>query len=536
MATTTTMVASPRRTGGTTGHDRRHDGRHVRQRRWHRAPGRDDRAGPLRRRAGTPGGTLRVGIVGSTNDLIDGQYIVTKTDQARLVAGWETLVNYDADFNISYEHGLAEEIETKAADLYVVRLKEGILFHDGKPVTADDVIYSFQRRLDPELGLAPALVELLDPSGLTKVDDRTVEIQLKQPAVTFINGLAEYTATIVPTGYERFAGDAANQIGTGPYILQSFTPGAESVHTKNPNYWGEGLPYLDEVQIIDFADVPALVNALTSGEIDAAVDIPFAQVSAVEGDSNLRLLESEAGSWLVITMAVDQPPFDDVRVRQAMRLIPNREEMVQRVLSGHGRVGNDMYGVFDACYPALPAARAGHRAGHGPARRGRPGEPHDRPLRARRHRRARRPDRRVRRPGVGRRRHRQRPGPRRRHLLGRRVHQAHVRHQLLGHPAVPQPGRRRQPAGVDLPGDALAAGGQRLRGQVPRGARRDRRGGALRAHRGDAAQEYEEGGNIIPFFNNLIDATAANVQGFVARPNVLNLDHFGRGFKNIWLD
>ena len=143
----------------------------------------------------TPGGTLRVGIVGSTNDVIDGQYIVTKTDQARLVAGWETLVNYDADFNISYEHGLAEEIETKAADLYVVRLKEGILFHGGQPVTADDVIYSFQRRLDAELGLAPALIELLDPSGLTKVDERTVEIQLKQPAVTFINGLAEYTAT-----------------------------------------------------------------------------------------------------------------------------------------------------------------------------------------------------------------------------------------------------------------------------------------------------------------------------------------------------
>ena len=236
-------------------------------------------AGTAAAGAGTPGGTLRVGIVGSTNDLIDGQYIVTKTDQARLVAGWETLVNYDADFNISYEHGLAEEIETKAADLYVVRLKEGILFHGGQPVTADDVIYSFQRRLDTELGLAPALVELLDASGLTKVDDRTVEIQLKQPAVTFINGLAEYTATIVPTGYERFAGDAANQIGTGPYILQSFTPGAESVHTKNPDYWGEGRPYLDEVQIIDFADVAALVNALTSGEIDAAVDIPFAQVT-----------------------------------------------------------------------------------------------------------------------------------------------------------------------------------------------------------------------------------------------------------------
>ena len=230
--------------GGVPRPERRHRARPVRQARpAHRGPRpagparRHDRLRPGRR---TPGGTLRVGVVGSTNDLIDGQYIVAKTDQARLVAGWETLVNYDADFNISYEHGLAEEIETKAADLYVIRLKEGIQFHDGKPVTADDVIYSFQRRLDPELGLAPALVELLDPSGLTKVDDRTVEVQLKQPAVTFINGLAEYTATIVPVGYERFAGDVANQIGTGPYMLQSFTPGAESVHTQEPQLLGRG--------------------------------------------------------------------------------------------------------------------------------------------------------------------------------------------------------------------------------------------------------------------------------------------------------
>ena len=77
---------------------------------------------------------------------------------------------------------------------------------------------------------------------MTKVDDRTVEVQLKQQAVTFINGLAEYTATVVPVGYARSTGDASNQIGTGPYMLQSFTPGAESVHVKNPNYWGEGRP------------------------------------------------------------------------------------------------------------------------------------------------------------------------------------------------------------------------------------------------------------------------------------------------------
>jgi len=487
--------------------------------------------------AGKPGGTLRVGIVGSTNDVIDGQYIVTKTDQARLVAGWETLVNYDANFEIDYTHSLAEEIETKAADLYVVRLKEGIEFHDGKTVTADDVIYSFQRRLDPELGLAPTLPELLDASGLTKVDDRTVEIQLKQQAVTFITGLAEYTATIVPTGYERFSGDATNQIGTGPYVLSSFTPGAESVHTKNPNYWGEGLPYLDEVQIIDFADVPALVNALSSGEIDAAVDIPFAQVAAVEGDANLKVLESSAGSWLVITMAVDQAPFDDVRVRQAMRLIVDREEMVQRVLSGHGRVANDMYGVFDACYPAdFPQRTQDIEAAMALlAEAGQENLSID--LFA--------PDDTA---GLA-------------DLIAVFADQAAaagvtVNAQVLDGATYWGDEYTKRTFATSFWGtrpylNQVAAGSLKTATYPethwpPEGSDFEAQYLAALAETDDDArcalieemqqEEYDEGGNIIPFFNNLIDATAANVQGFVAQPNVLNLDHFGRGFKNIWID
>ena len=126
--------------------------------------------------AGKSGGTLRVGMVGSTNDIIDGQYIVAKPDQARLVLGWEPLINYDADFNLSYEHSLAEEVEAKAADNYVIRLKEGITFHNGKTVTADDVIYSFLRRIDPDLGLSPALSKFVDANSFTKLDDRTVEV------------------------------------------------------------------------------------------------------------------------------------------------------------------------------------------------------------------------------------------------------------------------------------------------------------------------------------------------------------------------
>ena len=81
------------------------------------------------------------------------------------------------------------------------------------------------------------------------------------------------------------------------------------------------------------------------------MDLPFAQATAVKANSDLTLLISEAGSWLPITMAVDQKPFDDPKVRQAMRLIPDRDQMVQQVLSGFGSVGNDMYGKLDGSYP-----------------------------------------------------------------------------------------------------------------------------------------------------------------------------------------
>jgi peptide/nickel transport system substrate-binding protein len=488
------------------------------------------------RSGGSPvaGGTLRVGLVGSTNDIVDGQFIVAKADQARLVAGWETLVGYDEEFNLSYEHAVAEEIEAVAADHYVIRIKEGIEFHNGKPVTADDVIYSFQRRLDPDLALAPALQALLDPTGVTKVDDRTVDVQLKQGTVTFLTGLAEYTATVVPEGYTR---EDPEQVGTGPFVLESFTAGAESVHAKNPNYWDSGKPYLDEVQIVDFADAAALVNALSSGQVDAIVDVPFGQVATVASDSNLVVLESEAGSWLPITMAIDQEPFTDPRVRQAMRLIVDREEMVQRVLSGHGRVANDMYGVFDACYPAdfpqrvqdieqarqlltdagqegltidlfapddtaglaeLAAAFADHanEAGVTVNVRVLDGGTYW-------------ADEYTKRTFAT-------------SYWGTRPYLNQVEQGSL--PAATYPETHWPPEGSnfeELYRQASVETDDEARCEIIRQMQQ---------------LEYDEGGNIIAIFNNLVDAHTAQVQGFVARPNVLNLDHFGRGFKNIWLE
>ena len=242
--------------------------------------------------AGTPkaGGILRVGTLGGANDIIDGQHIVAKADIMRQVTGWEPLMSFSPDFVPGYDNALAKDVTAKAADDFVITLKDGIKFSNGNPVTADDVVYSFTRMLDPDLAVygGSVLRTVLDKTGITKIDDRTVEFKLKQGVSNFKEALCAYTCAVVPVGYERFSGDPTTQVGTGAYMLKEFEVGKQSIHVKNPNYWDTGKPYFDEVHIIDFADGDALINALLADQIDIAGDIDSASVETVEGTDGLQ--------------------------------------------------------------------------------------------------------------------------------------------------------------------------------------------------------------------------------------------------------
>jgi len=301
--------------------------------------------------AGTPvrGGNFRVGVTGGgAKDVFDGQNIITKPDQARLVSSFETLLTYDPDYKIVTE-GLAEEVTQDNPKQYTIRLRQGVEFHNGKTLTADDVLYSFRRMLDKDNGLtAFAALASVDPDKVVKMDANTVRLGLKTADATIPDALAAYTTGIVPEGYEGFKGDVATQIGTGAYKLQSFTPGQRSVSVRNDNYWRTGEPYFDQVTIIDFPDATAQVNALLGGQVDAITDLPAAQVAIAKANPGLAVLNSEVGGWLPLCMAVDMEPFNDPRVRKAMRLLVDRQAMVDQVLSGLGRVANDLYSPFDA--------------------------------------------------------------------------------------------------------------------------------------------------------------------------------------------
>ena len=299
--------------------------------------------------SGTPkkGGNFRLAVTGGgAKDIMDGQTIITKPDQARLMTAFETLVVYDTNY-VLHPH-LAEEVTQNKPDQWTIVLKNGIEFSNGKTLTADDVVYSLNRIINSKNGLFGAAgFASLKPSGIKKLNATTVQLNLTYADAGIGQQLGQYYNGIVPEGYEAFP---KPQHGTGGYILKSFTPGQESVHTRNPNYWQSGKPYFDQVTITDFADATAQVNALQAGQADAMTDLPFGEVNVIKGHPGLAVLISKTGGWLPLCMAIDMPPFTDNRVREAFRLMVDRQQMVDQVLSGYGTVANDLYSPFDSCF------------------------------------------------------------------------------------------------------------------------------------------------------------------------------------------
>jgi peptide/nickel transport system substrate-binding protein len=489
--------------------------------------------------AGTPkkGGNFRLGVTGGgASDIIDGQSIVTKPDQARLIGSWETLMTYDEDYKLGTD-GLAEEVDSSVAGQVDVRIRSGIEFHNGKTLTADDVIYSIQRILNPKEGLFGAAgLGSVDPKGLKKMDANTVRITLKQPDSTIPDQLGQYFNGIVPVGYERKG--PLKWVGTGPYKVQSFTAGQQSVAVRNPNYWrppSDG-PWFDQVTVTDFADSAAQVNALLAGQIDAITDIPFAQIDTAKAQG-ISILEGDGGGWLPLCMAIDMDPFTDVRVRQAFRLMADRQALLEQVLSGHGRVANDLFAPFDACYSSDLAQREQdiEQAKSLLKSAGKDGMTVD-------------------------------------------LHTTNGAAGMVDSANVFAAQCKAAGVTVNVKNDPNYYGDQYLKlafsvdfwgtrgylpqvglGMLPPPCPYNETHWPPKSGEGsdyislyqqalketDATKrcdiihemqkaEYEVGGYIIPFFNNLVDAHSSKVQGFKVSKATLNLDTFGHGFRTIW--
>jgi peptide/nickel transport system substrate-binding protein len=295
------------------------------------------------------GGDLKVGLSGSTGtDTLDPHNQVTYLDGARATALYQSLAQLNNQGQM--ELVLAEEITANTSTEWIIRLREGVTFHDGKPLTAQDVIYTFRRiKTGNNGGSFPGGNSLgpMDLNGLKALDSRTVKVPFTSPYASFFDQLSYwYFQVIIPDGFNPAAKNAKPN-GTGPFMFQSFTPEQRSVFTRNPHFWKSGQPYVDTLTIIDFPDNTSLQNALITGVIDGAGGFDGPELAALGTQSGVKVVPSRTGAITPFTMRVDQPPFNDVRVRQALRLLVDRPQLIDSALDGYGVVANDVFSPYD---------------------------------------------------------------------------------------------------------------------------------------------------------------------------------------------
>jgi peptide/nickel transport system substrate-binding protein len=230
----------------------------------------------------------------------------------------------------------------KTADVWTFHIRQGVKFHNGQPMTADDVVYTYQLQTDPK-GKSNALSAfggVLVPSGVKKVDDFTVEFHLLAPNGNFpyLTSSDNYNMIILPKGYDPAKWESTF-IGTGPFKLGSYTPKSGATFTRNEAYWGT-MAKPSQTQFTFYDTQNPSILALTGGTIDVVGQ--FAVSGAEElltGNYNIIKLKSSAHRQL--SMRCDQAPFTDPRVRQAVALTLNRPQIVQALFKGYADVGND---------------------------------------------------------------------------------------------------------------------------------------------------------------------------------------------------
>src|SRR6266566_5184065 len=290
--------------------------------------------------AGKAGAVIKAGIVTPTAAINP----VTVADQ-----GGEDMLAQTGEFltlstqTLTLQPVLATSwTPNSTSDVWTFKIRQGVKFHNGQALTADDVVYTYQLHTNPKGGsnALSAFGGVLVPAGVKKVDDSTVEFHLSAPNGNFpyLTSSDNYNMIIIPKGYDPAKWESTF-LGTGPFKLGSYTAKSGATFTRNESYWGKKA--LPSQTVFTFYDTqnPSIL-ALTGGTIDVVGQ--FAVSGAQElltGNYNVIKLKSSAHREL--SMRCDQGPFTDPRVRQAVALTINRPAIVQALFKGYADVGND---------------------------------------------------------------------------------------------------------------------------------------------------------------------------------------------------
>ncbi len=290
------------------------------------------------------GGFLRAGMQGgeSTNSL-DPALAASEVPFTVNNMWGETLVNVDAGGNIDFR--VAQEMSSSPdAKTWTFKIRSGVEFHNGATLTAEDVVATLTRHTDENsqsgaLGIVQG-IESMSANG------DTVTIDLHTPNADFPYLVADYHLMIQPGGG---VDNPSAGIGSGAYMVEVNEAGVRHGFKKNPNYWDSNIGHADEVEIIVINDNTARVAALQSGQVNMINRLDPKIIDLLKRDPNVQIKNVSGRGHYVFIMHCTAAPFDNNDLRMALKYAINRQEMVDKVLGGYGGVGNDF--PINAAYP-----------------------------------------------------------------------------------------------------------------------------------------------------------------------------------------
>jgi len=283
------------------------------------------------------GGKFRVGMGhGSTTDSLDPGTIENGMSRDVLYAYANHLTEVSKEGQLipelAAEYGASSDAKT-----WTFKIRQGVTFHDGKALTPADVVASFRFHMGEDTKSAGKSL-LADVTDIA-INGNDVVFTLANASADFAFIVSDYHFPILPVRDGQL--DWASGIGTGGYVLESYEPGVRAKLYRNPNYWKQDAAHFDEVELLVLLDTVARQNAMMNGDVDAIGRVDPKTVHLLARNPNLDILETTGTLHYTFPMRVDASPFDNYDFRMACKLSVDREELVTKILSGHGAIGND---------------------------------------------------------------------------------------------------------------------------------------------------------------------------------------------------
>ncbi len=297
------------------------------------------------------GGHVRLAVVQqTTSETFDSARYDKGNDYIRGTSVYSYLTRLD-------QQGLAQpEIATEwsandAGTIWNFKFRQGVTFTDGSPLTAQDIVFSIMRHKDEAVAsTAKQLASNIKSVTADGTDGFVIELVAPDADLPVLVGLFQFA--LVKDGTTDFT----NPVGTGAFVVTEFQPGLRTILDRNPNYWKEGRPYIDRLEMFPIPDHAARANALMTGEVDLCLELRGNAIQEVEDSDVADVFVTPSTRYTAIQAMMDRMPSQNVDLTMAMAYLIDRERFLGTVIRGYGRIANDQVvgpdsPLFDASLP-----------------------------------------------------------------------------------------------------------------------------------------------------------------------------------------